>query len=173
MGILKTYNAMNTGQMLITIAALLLLSVVVLRTNNSFLITDSVLYDTKFGVLAVSLGTSVIEEATSKTFDNTSDSASVTSLNALTLPLLLGPEAGETYDTYNDFDDFNGYTRVDSSMPSAIFNISCRVNYVTTSNPDAISAIKTWHKEITVTITSVSMIDTVKMSSIYSYWYYR
>jgi hypothetical protein len=159
--------------MLITISALLLLSVVVLRTNNSFLITDTVLYDTKFGVLAISLGASVIEEANSQAFDNASDSASVTNLSALTLPSLLGPEAGETFATFNDFDDFDGYTRIDSSMPSAIFNISCSVNYVTPSNPDVISPTQTWHKKITVTVTSVSMTDTVRMSSDYSYWYFR
>jgi len=164
---------MGTGQMMITISAMLLLSIVILRTNNSFLITDSVLYDTKFSVLAVSIGTSLIEEANSKAFDTKTDSASVTSLGELTLPSLLGPETGEVAANYNDFDDYNNYLRIDSSMPSAVFSIDCKVNYISPANPDGVSATTTWHKKITVVVTSPSMTDTVTMSSIYSYWFFR
>ena len=55
---------MNTGQMMLSIGALILLSTVVLRVNTSFLTTKQVMNESKFGVLAVSLAQSVIEEAT-------------------------------------------------------------------------------------------------------------
>ncbi len=32
--------------------------------------------------------------------------------------------------TFNDFDDYDNYTTVDSTMPSAVFNIFCTVVYV-------------------------------------------
>ena len=54
---------MNTGQSLLSIGALFLLSLTVLRVNNSILTTDSVMQDTKFGILATSLATSLIEQA--------------------------------------------------------------------------------------------------------------
>ena len=60
---------MNTGQMMITIAAMMLLTVVILRVNTNFFNTSNLMYETKFGVMAVSLGTSIIEEASSKAFD--------------------------------------------------------------------------------------------------------
>ena len=164
---------MGTGQMLLTMSAMILLSMVILRTNTSFLMTDSVLYDTKFEVLAVSIGTSLIEEANSKAFDTETDTTTVASTGDLTLASTLGPESGETYLIYNDFDDFNGYTRVDSSMPSANFNISCRVSYVGQDNPDLELSLRTWHKKITVDVSSISMTDTISMSSIYSYWFFR
>lgn len=156
--------------MLITIAALMLLSVVILRVNNNFLNTNVVLMENKFGVLAVSLATSVLEEAKGKAFDENTDSAAVTSLNELST---IGPESGEVDPLFNDFDDFNGLVRVDSTLPSAPFTIQCAVNYVSSSNPDGISASKTWHKKMTVVVTSDFMQDTVRLSSIYSYFYFR
>ncbi len=72
---------MNTGQMMLTIGALILLSLVVLRVNNGFLNTNSVLIDSKLGVLATSVATSIIEEATGKAFDEKTDGASVSKTN--------------------------------------------------------------------------------------------
>lgn len=63
---------MNTGQSLFTIGALLLLSLTVLRVNNSILVTDNILQDSKLGVLATSVATSVMEEASKKAFDESS-----------------------------------------------------------------------------------------------------
>ena len=161
---------MNTGQMLITIAALLLLSLVILRVNNNFLNTSTVLMENKFGVLAVSLATSVLEEAKGKAFDHNTDSAAVSDLNALST---LGPESGEVDPLYNDFDDFDGLTRIDSTLPSAPFTIQCEVTYVNSNNPDGSTTSKTWHKKMTVTVTSPFMQDTIRLSSIYSYFYFR
>jgi len=164
---------MNTGQMMLTIGALLLLSTLMLRVNTTNLTTDSIRAEAQYGVLATSIITSVMEEAKSLAYDSATDSNSVTSLNQLTAPSSLGPESGETFDTFNDFDDFDGYTRVDSSMPSAIFNIGCEVDYVSTSNLLGKSFLPTWHKRITVTVSSDFMEDTLTQSSIYSYWYFR
>lgn len=161
---------MNTGQMLITIGALMLLSLVILRVNNNFLSTNTVLMENKFGVLAVSLGTSVLEEAKGKAFDENTDSAAVTDLTELSA---IGPETGETDPLFNDFDDFDGLVRVDTTLPSAPFRIECEVDYINPNNPDGVSASKTWHKKLTVTVTSDFMQDTVTLSSIYSYFYFR
>jgi len=51
---------MNTGQSLFSIGAILLLSLTILRVNNSILITDSIMQDSKLGVLAISLAINII-----------------------------------------------------------------------------------------------------------------
>ncbi|MCU7496885.1 MAG: hypothetical protein HF314_10320 [Ignavibacteria bacterium] len=150
-----------------------LLSLLVLRMNTTFLSTGDVMYNTKYGVLAVSLGTSMIEEANSKSFDCNTDTNSVYTLAAITDPVSLGPEPGENFITFNDFDDFNNYEKVDSTMPSAVFKIRCKVGYINPSNPDVFVSQKTWHKKILVTVTSSSMQDTVRLSSVFSYWFFR
>lgn len=168
--ITKKLEIMNTGQMMITIAAMMLLSLVILRVNNGFLSTNSVLMETKFGVLGVSLATSVMEEASGKAFDENTDSNTVTNLSNLST---IGPEGGETYPNFDDFDDYDGYKKIVDTMPSAVFEISCKVDYVSTSNPEVKSSSKTWNKKLTVTVTSPSSQDTIQMSTIYSYFYYR
>ena len=164
---------MNTGQMLLALGAMILLSTTVLRVNNNIFSNDSVLYETKFNFLATSLATSIIQEAKSKAFDNSTDSTSITDLNLLTSPNHLGPETGETYDSFNDFDDYNNYSRIDSSMQSAPFNITCIVTYAADGDPDSPSNNKSWNKVLTVTVTSPYMSDEIKMSTLYSYWFFR
>ncbi len=163
---------MNTGQSMLTILALILLSVLVMRMNTSNLTTSSALMDTKFGLLATSVAQSEIEEITSKAFDQNTISAAAKSYSDLST--VLGPDSGETNDSlYNDVDDYNGYTRYDSTMPSAVFKIQDSVCYVSQNNLDSYSSTPTWLKKIMVTVTSPSMQDTIRVSTIYGYWYFR
>ncbi|MCF8241343.1 MAG: hypothetical protein K9J16_08140 [Melioribacteraceae bacterium] len=166
---------MNTGQMLITLGALILLSLVILRVNTGFLTTDIALMETKFNVVAISLGTSFIEEATGKAFDQNTNISSVSALNQLSS---IGPEA-ETYPNFNDFDDYDGLEKIvkydasDTTFLSADFKINCEVGYVTPANPEVLISSKTWHKRLNVTVTSPSMSDTIKLSKIHSYFFFR
>ncbi|MCK9279997.1 MAG: hypothetical protein M0P71_05215 [Melioribacteraceae bacterium] len=167
---------MNTGQMMITIAAMMLLTVVILRVNTNFFNTSNVMYETKFGVMAVSFGTSIIEEATSKAYDANTVDMSLGNINSLTNPNSLGKETGESYPDFDDFDDYNGYTKStagDNTFQSAVFNAVCIVKYVDPSNLNVFTNTRKWHKKMIVTITSPSMVDTVRMSTIFSYWYFR
>ncbi len=164
---------MNTGQMIMTMGAMILLSTIVLRVNTLNLTNESIRDQAQYGVLATSIATSIIEEAQSKAFDAKTDSNAVTSLGNLTLAANLGPESGETYNTFNDIDDFNGFTKTDSTMPSAIFNISCEVMYIHPSNLKIKYHTQTWHKKINVTISSPFTPDTFRTSSIFSYWFFR
>ncbi len=170
---------MNTGQSLLSIGAMFLLSLTVLRVNNSILVTDTVMQDSKFGILATSLATSLIEKASKKAYDaNTYDDA-VTSKSELTSPVGLGPGSGEIApDLCNDFDDFNGYVDSVTNLPSARFYLSAEVCYVDPNNPNGKLNTQSWHKKMTVTVTSPDIgneerRDTIRLSTIYSYWHFR
>ncbi|RPI65753.1 MAG: hypothetical protein EHM47_18235 [Ignavibacteriales bacterium] len=163
---------MNTGQSMLAIGAMILLSTLILRVNNTFLSTKQVMNESKFGVLATSLATSIIEEASNRNFDHVTDGNPVISTSVLTAPGSLGKESGEVYPDFNDFDDFDGYTRTVSNLPSAIYHISCDVNYVNVPNIEIAVASRTWHKRITVTVASESSKDTVRLSSVFSYWFF-
>ncbi|GAB4140283.1 MAG: hypothetical protein Fur0015_10660 [Ignavibacteriales bacterium] len=165
---------MNTGQTIISVGALAILSLIVLRINTTFLSTNTILYESKFNITAMSLATSIVEEATSKAFDEKTDSNSVSSLSGLSSAI--GKESGEVYPNFDDFDDFDGYTITtvgDSTFESAVFNIVAHVYYVDPSNPERKSSTPTWHKRIDVDVTSPSMMDTIQFSQVYSYWYFR
>ena len=163
---------MNTGQSLFSVGALLLLSLSILRVNNSILTTDTIMQDSKLGVLGISLATSLIEEANRKAFDAASADDAVDNLGDLTPPGSLGPGGGETPENFNDFDDYNGYTKLDT-VNTIDYKIDCSVNYVTPANVDGISYTTTWHKKITVLVSSSFMNDTLSFSSVYSYWHFR
>ena len=163
---------MNTGQTMMTMGAMMLLSAIVLRVNTSNLNNESVRDKAQYGVLATSIATSIIEEAQSKSFDHNTDTNSVSLLNQLST--VLGPDDGEIEETFNDFDDYDGFIKRDSTMPSAIFDIACEVVYVNANDIEGSTTNRTWHKKIKVTITSpFTPADTCRTESIFSYWYFR
>jgi len=160
---------MNTGQMMITAGAMMLISILVLNISSTQLTTQDSMQNSKFGILAISLASSMLELATQKAFDQNSVDETLTSTNQLTLKL--GPGPGEVSPaTFNDYDDFNNYTNVDSTMPSAFFTIKCTVDYVDPNKPGFITSNRSWHKMMTVTVTSAAMKDKVKLSKVYSYF---
>jgi len=164
---------MNTGQMLLTLGALLLLSILTLRVNTSQLTTQETMQNSKFGVLAVSVATSIMEEASEKAFDESTVDDWVDNINLLTSTNKFGTDVGENPDssnTFDDFDDFDGYSIVDSTMPSAVFNVSCVVKYVDPDIEDFITTTNTWHKQLIIKVTSPSMADSIEMTKIFSYW---
>ncbi|MBA4405973.1 hypothetical protein C0389_01735 [bacterium] len=175
---------MNTGQMMITIAAFFLLSMVILTSSRGLITTNTIMVENRYGILSVSLATSTIEQATGKAFDHNTDTVAVTSINSLTNVGALGLDAGELSNdptTFNDFDDFNAYKTVpktdslilEGTDKKMIFNTYASVDYVNPDNPNNVSASRTWCKRISVKVVSPGINDTIKMSSIYSYWYFR
>jgi MSHA pilin protein MshD len=166
---------MNTGQSLFSIGALLILSLTILKMNNFILANDTVMMDSKLGILAVSLATSLIEEASKKAFDANTVSNEVTACSLLT-NYPLGRGVGEIEDssiTFNDFDDYEGYEYHYSNLPSAEYQLNCTVYYVNPTEPETKVSYRTWHKKMDVIVTSESMKDTIRMSTIYSYWHFR
>ncbi len=166
---------MSTGQTLFSIGALLILSLTILKMNNFLLANDSVMQDSKLGLLAVSLATSLIEEASKKAFDANTVSNGVAACSLLS-NYPLGRNAGEIKDssaTFDDFDDYNGFHYRNTNLPLAEFDIYSEVYYVEDNNPEVKVGYRTWHKKMDIIVTSESMKDTIKMSTIYSYWHFR
>ena len=164
---------MNTGQMMLTLLALVLLSLLTLRVNSSQLSTQDIMQNAKFGVLAVSVASSIMEEASEKAYDEKSVKDFVDKTNKLTKDKDFGTESGEIADssyTFDDFDDFDEFSIIDSTMPSAIFSVSCIVNYVDPKKTGFITDKTTWHKQLTVIVSSPSMLDTIQMTKVFSYW---
>ena len=170
---------MNTGQMLISMAAMILLGTVILNVNRNALTTNVKMSETKFEIVAVSLGTAIIEEAFSKAFDEeTADNKLAEDLTDLSVNL--GKDGGEsTRAEFDDFDDYNNYegnTNNDTTYSSANMYFRCKVNYV---DPDVSLdsvANRTWHKKITVYIRSPFIEDSTKeivLSKINSHFYFR
>jgi hypothetical protein len=183
----------GTGQTILTIAALVLLGFTVLLTNRSSLQYGTIINQTEIDIYSVSLAESIIEEASGKWFDkfSTSDTAEsgavITALTQLTDPTLLGKETGEVYPNFDDFDDYNSWSvtpYVTYVQGVDSFHIKAEVFYVDTTNPDLkLPSTKTWHKKMIVKVwptitpwgdsTGKAKPDTITMSYLYSYWWFR
>lgn len=171
---------MNTGQTILTIGALILLGTTVLSINRSSLTHGVILQQTEIGLYAISLATGKIEEATGKAFDEFTapDATGETDVATSTtqLSLTLGKESGETYPDFDDFDDFHFF----NTNPQTVYipgvdslKIRCEVGYINPSNPDVFTTTRTWHKKMNVYVTGKSTQDTIKVSTIFSYWWFR
>lgn len=166
---------MGAGHMLLTLGAIILLTFVILKFNSNSLITEDSIRNDQIGVLGISLATSLIEEASAKTFDENTDTNVVSSVNSLSSTL--GPDYGQQYPNFNDFDDYNNFTRRDTirmnNQRLAIFTLRSTVNYINPASPEVVSTSRTWHKKITVRVTSDMTRDTIRLSQFFSYWTFR
>ncbi len=72
--------------MLLALGAAILLSITIFITNRNTLLTEDVLYDSNFGITANSIGTSIIEDASKKKFDEVTDTMAITKTLPLTAP---------------------------------------------------------------------------------------
>ena len=199
---------MNLGQMLLVTGAIVLLGMLVLNANTTVYQANDTMYTSEFGVSAISLATSIVEEAMGKYFDNVVaplNASAVYDSTLLTAPGSLNYEPGqnESYrgmvagrpHDFDDFDDFNGLklcyhsdTGPDSAASPGFLSIgvpgmraryfvTCTVTYVKPPNLDVPYTIRqTWHKKLTVTVTSPSATgitgkpDTLVYPAIMSYW---
>jgi hypothetical protein len=172
---------MNTGQSILTLAALMLLTMVASRINFSILQTQEVMQNSKFGLAAISLATSVIEEASKEAFDEQSIDSMLITPAGLTAYNQLGPDGVWEYiygyfgysGGFDDFDDWSAYQLRDTTLMSAHYDLRCVINYIDAANPDVAVTTKTFHKKLTVLVSSPSMKDTIRLSTIYSYWKFR
>jgi hypothetical protein len=175
---------MGTGQTMITLFAMILLSTVILTINRGFLTTNTTMNNNRVDVLALSVGNSIMEDAIGLAFDEKTVGAAVTSTSSLTASASLGLEGSESATNpaaFDDFDDYNCYAsspKLDTvAVPGTInkyyFSTYCSVKYVDGSNPNTVSSSPTYHKRISLRVFSPKMDDTVRLSTIYSYWYFR
>ena len=167
---------MGLGQMLLSVLAMALLGSVLLMMNSTTLDSGSSVETTEYVIMASSLGVSQMEQALGKAFDENTVSSDVGSVSSLSSTL--GKEGTEVETTFDDFDDYNGFSKTivgDSVFfRSATYEIRDSVDYVTISaNTVVTSASRTYHKRLRVWVSSPFMRDTLKFSTVYSYWYFR
>ncbi len=180
------------GQVMLVMGALGILGLVILGANNIILDNEQVVMDSEFGVASLSLATSLIEEIQGKLYDAAAADSGITSLSKLTSAGGLGPSSMEKYRStdstkpdFNDVDDFNNFSiefvndtskakvaqyRGEARGFRADYLVKSRVQYVTKANLNGYSTSPTWHKKVTITVSSPSSTDTLTIPTIISYW---
>jgi hypothetical protein len=146
---------MNTGQMLQTIGALGLLSLLILNANRAVLGNTRTVYTGQYATTAISIAQSYVLEATVKEYDNKTIGLPLTT-DVAKFSTILGPETGETsIGKFNDVDDYNGYAAM-LTMPTdplTGYNVSMIVEYVDENDYSVVRSSPTFYKRITVSVT--------------------
>jgi len=166
---------MNTGQVLLIIGALVILSFVTLAINSMLVSKTTTILQSEAHLTAISIAQSMIDEIMTAGYDSATigkrkypgQESQLTPANSL------GPETNTTPsevtavslpeppDTtiqyksatkYNDIDDYNNYKRYYYSPSLGIFSIVDSIYYVTFNTPDQKSNTQTFFKKVVVTV---------------------
>jgi hypothetical protein len=165
---------MNTGQMMLGVLALAIVTMTALNFNKGTMNTqDALIYNKEF-ILATTIAQSVLDEISSKAYDEEIvNGKSIYSANDFSSSLKA--ESGETYPDYDDIDDFNNFSRTDTIPQMGVFNVFVQVDYFTDGL--AKTSSRTYNKNVTIHITSNSLMnfytnkqDTLALSSLFSQW---
>jgi len=161
---------MNSGQTLLTLGGIVLLSFVMLTFYQSQGSTTEMTIFNEALITSTGVAQTVIEELASKEFDENTITVILESADLLTLPMSLGPETGEdNLHLFDDIDDFNGYSRTDSLSRLGNFDIEVDVYYIKFEEPDSIVNVRTFYKLATVSVYNAYMVDTLTLSYTASY----
>ncbi|MBN2208195.1 MAG: hypothetical protein JW759_02705 [Candidatus Coatesbacteria bacterium] len=158
---------MTSGQMMLALGAIVMLSTLALTLNSIVLDGNRVMMESELYVSGTSVAQSFVEHAAVLAFD-----ASVGSLDPSTFPGSftspggLGPKSGENYPNFNDVDDFNGYSATVSTT-RADFNVSITVKYCDESGNA--SANRTFFKKMEVTASNPSIPTSIVVRRIFAY----
>ncbi|MFH1008010.1 MAG: hypothetical protein V1800_11005, partial [Candidatus Latescibacterota bacterium] len=143
---------MNTGQMLLVLGAMVLLSSLVLSVNRSVLENTDMVAQAGYRIAATALGQALIEEAGAKAFDEEVVGTPPTGLPAgFTAPGTLGTDLGESYPGFDDVDDFQGFESDVITADSVGYHLSVQVGYVDSDDPDTVVPSRTFFKKMDVT----------------------
>ena len=155
---------MNTGQSLLSIGSLLLLSLASLRFNSVVLEKTNVEIENKVYLTAFSLADDLIEEIKQKAFDERTIDFQAINVNQLTYPP--NKESGEDWPYFDDIDDYNYYFKPVSLPHVEDYKVSCTVNYSNANGDDMLT--QSYYKKVTIKVTSKYMSSPFYMKFIFS-----
>ncbi len=158
---------MNSIQSMLSIGALVLLSLSSFRFNTSVLENSTAQIENKVALTAFSLADDMIETIKQRSFDEATIKFP-TGIGNLTDPDHLGAESGESYSTFDDIDDYNNYSKNISAPHAENYHLWCEVNYVDGSNPDNEISTPSFYKKVTVYVSSPYMKDDINISFIFT-----
>ncbi len=164
---------MASSEVLLTIGALILLSMFTLTLNSHMVQDRAVMFQSEQYLEAIGSAQRFIEQAEVLRFDEKKDASAIASF---TSSPNLGPDTGESYGTFDDIDDYDGFSIDDSLTNSILFTISISVYYVDPDNSYAPTSSNTYYKEMTVTIYSDAFSGpvegTIILRKLFAYHYF-
>ncbi|MFQ5800071.1 MAG: hypothetical protein ACE5H0_15450 [Bacteroidota bacterium] len=172
---------MNMGQTMLTLAALVLVSIAVLNANRMIVDSDQEMYEGEALDLAVSYAEGILEEIATKRFDENALDSTYQDPSEFTSASALGPESAESFtpwpdvapwnsiSMFDDVDDYDGYDRTVDSERLRGFKLTAKVYYVTETNLDQESSVQTYLKRVEVNVEHPSYLEKATFATVLTY----
>lgn len=172
---------MGSGNTLITLAAFMLLSSIIVNFYGLTADAGDAISSGQDGIFLSTLTTSYVEMAQGMAFDSITDTSHVALANAysLTSPTGLGPEYGEdSLAEFNDFDDFNGLTlNKEAGTSNRRYRTEFKVFYVDMTDLEKVMNSRTFVKRLDMKTyrtfpASQDPVDTLRASFVMGYFHF-
>jgi len=156
-------------QYILIAGVMFLVSQMSLTVNSRILQMKSLSTENESILAATSFAQSFLREVASRKYDERAIGKKITREDSLTAVASLGPDYGEGYSTFDDIDDFNGYTRSITNDRLGTFNMSVDVSYANKASLGTTSSLRTFMKNVTVTISGPYLPKDIVMKTVVSY----
>jgi hypothetical protein len=181
---------MSTGQTLLALGALTLLSLLTLSANRAITNSYSNMLETQAMTAAIAEAVNLLEEIGAKSFDQAIATDTTATQGGkgkgkgggpppwaqgtgkkpsdFTPPGLLGKETGEQYPKFNDIDDFNSLS-IQKANPLLVdsLRLGVKVVYVNPANAEQQATVQTTAKKVQVSVFTTGMQDTLKLVRVF------
>lgn len=161
---------MTGNQMMLSIVAMIFLSMLILNVHSSTSDKLIILYSNESVIEAIGIVQAVFEEIQTKAFDEATTTAAAKERSMLTPAAWLGHGSSELLVTdYDDIDDYNYYTVTDTANVMGTFDLAVRVKYVKETAPYDVATYRTFIKRVEISITNESLPTTLTFNKLISY----
>jgi hypothetical protein len=168
---------MNTGQVLMSVAAFVFLGTVLVNFNNLIVANNDDMSNSHDVIVGSSISATYLDMAQGLNYDELTVGQPVNDPSQFTSPYSLGPDPGEVdISQFDDFDDFNGYSITQPAEGNnGVFRSDFTVTYVDPDNINSVTTptylkrldVKTWRVDVPFTT------DTVRMFTTMAYYKYN
>jgi hypothetical protein len=161
---------MTGNQMMLSIVAMIFLSMLILNVHSSTSDKLIILYSNESVIEATGIVQAIFEEIQTKAFDEATTTTAVKERDLFTPVLSLGKESGEVvYSDFDDIDDYNNYTLTDTANVMGTFSLAVLVHYVEETAPYDTTNTRTYMKRVDISINNASLPTILTFNKLISY----
>jgi hypothetical protein len=161
---------MTGNQMMLSIVAMIFLSMLILNVHSSTSDKLIILYSNESVIEATGIVQAIFEEIQTKAFDEATTTSAAKERSMLTQVESLGTETGEAvYSDFDDIDDYDEYLLTDTANVMGKFELAVLVRYAEETAPYDTTNTRTYMKRVDISITNASLPTTLTFNKLISY----
>ena len=161
---------MTGNQMMLSIVAMIFLSMLILNVHSSTSDKLIILYSNESVIEATGIVQAIFEEIQTKAFDEATTTTAAEERTMLTPVDSLGKDDTEVlYNDFDDIDDYDNYTLTDTANVMGTFELAVLVRYVEETTPYDTTNTRTYMKRVDITISNESLPTTLTFNKLISY----